>query len=204
MANWAERFVKVKDFPNYSVSNKGRVFSHTSQNYLSRVVDGVPRVKLRNGDGIRDVQVAYLVAEHFVGNARRYTKVIHCDRDPLNNKMSNLMWVSDEHYRKHMNNEKIDRRKKYTEADIHTMCSWRCDGESIPDIAYHFGISTGYLSELFQTRLTKHKVKEDGRTIIKWWWAGETPPWVNPYEGYYEETGDEDSDGESYGNIGPW
>ena len=96
-----EEWKPIKDFPEYEVSNLGRVkslnYNHTKkENILKHGVcsRGYPRVVLSYNNKKRYVQVHRLVAETFLPRPDNSTQVDHIDRNPLNNNLSNLRWVS--------------------------------------------------------------------------------------------------------------
>ena len=91
-----EQWVVVKDFPNYSVSNLGRVFSNRLNREIYKGVDrrGYYSVGLRH-DGARGTRMVHrLVAEAFVPGFDEGLVVNHIDGDKLNNVYSNLEWVT--------------------------------------------------------------------------------------------------------------
>lgn len=90
-----ERWLPVKDFPNYWVSDKGRLWSNKSNSF----VNGTPVGKC----GHIDVNIYYgrvrfhrymhrLVAEAFIPNPHGYPIVRHLDDNPSNNCVENLAW----------------------------------------------------------------------------------------------------------------
>lgn len=81
----------------YQVSNQGRVWSITSQRYLSGSLDkdGYRQVYLtaKNGKARKEF-VHRLAAIAFIENNEKLPQVNHKDEDKLNNNVSNLEWVT--------------------------------------------------------------------------------------------------------------
>lgn len=94
-----EIYKSVKDCPHYQISNFGNVRSFTKKSNgklltptLSKC--GYYMVSLYN-NGIRNrKKIHRLVAEHFVSGQSRQLEVDHIDGNPLNNKHTNLQWIS--------------------------------------------------------------------------------------------------------------
>ncbi len=90
-----EKWKRVKGFPNYEVSNTGKVRNergallhayHNSNGYL--------RVQLFSGGEGKRVFIHRLVAEHFIDNPRGVACVNHIDNDCTNNNVDNLEWCT--------------------------------------------------------------------------------------------------------------
>ena len=85
----------VSGYPNYQVSNKGRVWSKTSQRYLKGDIDigGYCRVTMIAINGkAKHEKVHRLVALAFIPNPNNYPCVNHKDENKLNNTLENLEW----------------------------------------------------------------------------------------------------------------
>ena len=89
-----ERWKRVRDFPEYWISNKGRLYSDRSDSFIS----GTP---LKSGHV--DISFTYrntrfhrylhrLVAEAFIPNPYNLPLIRHLDDNPLNNEVDNLAW----------------------------------------------------------------------------------------------------------------
>lgn len=87
-----EKWKRIKDFPNYSVSNEGRVKNNTSGRIIAPWIDtnGYPSVHL--GKPIR--RVHKLVAEAFVPNPFGLSENNHKDGDKTNCNEWNLEWCT--------------------------------------------------------------------------------------------------------------
>lgn len=87
----------IKGYPNYQISNMGRVWSKKRQIYLKHQLNqkGYHTVCLYaiNGKVKREL-VSRLVALHFVPNPNNYPCVNHKDENKDNNIETNLEWCS--------------------------------------------------------------------------------------------------------------
>lgn len=91
----AEEWRSVVGWPDYSVSNLGRVASHKGSEprvITGGLVDGYRRVKLYGESGARFIAVHALVAGAFIGPRPDGQQVRHLDGDRLNNVASNLAY----------------------------------------------------------------------------------------------------------------
>lgn len=92
-----EIWMDIKGYPNYQISNMGRVWSKKRQIYLkhNKNQKGYHTVCLYaiNGKAKRE-QVSRLVALHFIPNPNNYPCVNHKDENKDNNKENNLEWCS--------------------------------------------------------------------------------------------------------------
>jgi len=112
MLNRNETFVTIKGFPNYSISDKGKVmsYSHSEEGRLLKPQkDAMGYYHVRIYDGTHDrgtyssgyakpklEKVHRLVAQHFLPepDTTTYMEVNHIDGDKQNNDVTNLEWLS--------------------------------------------------------------------------------------------------------------
>lgn len=92
-----EQWKIIEDYPNYEVSNIGRVRNKTTkyvlkpQQFIGKKYYYVPLWK----DGAeKKKRIHRLVAEAFIPNPQNLPEVNHKDEDPSNNSVDNLEWCS--------------------------------------------------------------------------------------------------------------
>ena len=99
----------IEEYPNYIISNMGRVFS-TANNKLLKPYSspfkksiGYFRVKLKNKIGeVKNIFLHRVVAVAYVENTENKPIIHHIDHNGFNNRADNLMWVTaDEHRELH-------------------------------------------------------------------------------------------------------
>lgn len=86
----------IPDYPNYSVTSDGRVWSHRTKRYLKpRLTSkGYHRVSLSKNNQVKDAYIHRLVVQAFLDNPEQLPEVNHIDADKSNNSVDNLEWVS--------------------------------------------------------------------------------------------------------------
>lgn len=91
-----ERWYPVENYPNYHVSDEGRVKNHTTGRILKACPDsyGYPQVILSNRGNKKAHLVHRLVAKAFVDGFDDSLQVNHRDGDKTNNHSYNLEWVT--------------------------------------------------------------------------------------------------------------
>lgn len=89
-----EEWCEIKEFPDYMVSNQGRVVNCTTNKVLKNGNDRYDSVELfHNGIGKR-VSVHRLVSQYFVPGQDEGLVVNHIDGNKKNNEDSNLEWCT--------------------------------------------------------------------------------------------------------------
>lgn len=109
---WRE--YKNEEFPNYEVSNLGRVRNKITKHIMSgfKTHYGYIAVRLHNNKIQKDKLVHRLVTETFLSNPLNLTDINHIDGDKTNNKLTNLEWCNRSYNIQHAyNNGLRDRRK---------------------------------------------------------------------------------------------
>jgi hypothetical protein len=93
----------IKDFPNYMITDKGKVYSKISNKYLKNCSDsmGYEIVTLYKYAKKKTRTIHRLVAEAFIENPLNKKEVNHKDGNKQNNNISNLEWVSRSENQKH-------------------------------------------------------------------------------------------------------
>lgn len=123
-----EKFVSAHNrelyFPNYLISNRGRLYSLNTRYVLSKRVEktGYIRYRLSLNGKLHYVQAQRLVASAFVKNPnpKQFNTVNHIDEDPLNNDFRNLEWCNDKYNLNHgtaQQRRAIKRSKKTQQLD---------------------------------------------------------------------------------------
>lgn len=102
-----EIWKKIKEYPNYEISNLGRVkslkfYSNVHKKYYDRVLIlkektnkyGYKMIALSNENGRKCFTIHRLVAKAFIDNKSNYNEVNHIDGNKSNNKFNNLEWCT--------------------------------------------------------------------------------------------------------------
>ena len=101
MENWKE----IKEFPNYEVSDLGRVRYNFNGRVKIRVLrkttNGYLKVNLSFGKLIKTISIHRLVAKTFFENCDENLQVNHKDGIKTNNKIENLEFVTQHQNAKH-------------------------------------------------------------------------------------------------------
>ena len=97
-----ERWAKIPNYPNYEISDHGRVRNINTNSVLKhKEARGYNKVALYNDGQRRDMSIHRLVAEVFVDNPYNKEEVNHIDGDKHNNHRTNLEWCSRSDNMKH-------------------------------------------------------------------------------------------------------
>lgn len=96
MTSSKESWATIQDYPNYLVSDIGRVFSARYDRVIRprSTQDGYLQVLLINNEGRANHYVHRLVADAFIRRVNREWDVKHLDLDRGNNRVENLELVS--------------------------------------------------------------------------------------------------------------
>ena len=91
MENWKS----ISEYPNYEVSNTGKVRNINSGRILKpRLAKGYERVILCDHNICKPKTVHRLVAQTFIRDTNNNLQVNHKDGNKLNNNVENLEWVT--------------------------------------------------------------------------------------------------------------
>lgn len=90
-----ERWKKIKDFDNYSVSDCGRVRNDKKKLLLKQINNsGYLVVNLYNDTTTKKIRVHRLVAEAFIPNPNNYPIINHKNEKKDDNRVENLEWCT--------------------------------------------------------------------------------------------------------------
>lgn len=94
---------KIPDYPNYSATIDGRIFSHNTNKFMTqnKNEEGYVRLSLKNKDGEKKFLVHRLIAVTFISNPNKYPQVNHIDSNKENNYVNNLEWTTNQKNRLH-------------------------------------------------------------------------------------------------------
>lgn len=132
-------------FPEYTVIDDGRIWSHRSYKWLQPSIDGHMYYAVGMFDiagKVHTVRVHRLVASAFVPNDDPVNKkeVNHINGNKLDNRVQNLEWVSGPENHKHAREHGL-RRQALTDDQVHEICKMIIAGVRIADIAKKFNTS---------------------------------------------------------------
>lgn len=92
-----EIFKDIKGYPDYQISNLGRVWNKRKQRYIAQSKNnrGYYMIHLNAANGKRKTELVHrLVALTFIDNPNNLPEVEHKDRNRENNCVDNLCWIS--------------------------------------------------------------------------------------------------------------
>ena len=154
-----EKWCKIKDFPNYAVSNRGRVMrltrgSKTRPGKILKNKDnrrGYWCVTLRRENKSYTKCIHTLVLETFIGSRLEGKVCRHLDGDRKNNNVSNVCWGTysenqkDRHTHGTASYGKNNPMCKLTKEMVEEI---RCDPRSSKKVAKDYNISDGHVRRL--------------------------------------------------------
>ena len=91
-----EELKEIVGFPNYVISNTGKIFNKKTTKKLKTYYNknGYENVYLSNNNNGKVFLLHRLVALTFIEDINEKVQVHHIDHDRSNNCLSNLMWVT--------------------------------------------------------------------------------------------------------------
>lgn len=128
------------DFPDYFVSNQGRIKSKLRGRLISvREHFGYLDCRIQNKQGIKkSPRIHRLVAETFIPNTNNKKCVNHINGDKLDNRTINLEWVTYSENNKHAYETGLkkspDKATKLTVKEVKLICSLLEKGYTVPNI----------------------------------------------------------------------
>lgn len=125
-----EIWKSIEGYPNYEVSNLGRVrslnYNKTKIRNLYIDENGYKKITLSKNCKIKTLKVHRLVAQAFLPNPNNYTEVNHKDENPSNNCVENLEWCTRSYNINY--GKRTDKQKKHLYKSIN---QYSKDGEFI-------------------------------------------------------------------------
>lgn len=106
-----EILIELKEYPNYSASSFGRIYSNKTNKFLKPYISssGYEVISLSVNNNVSKASIHRLVAQAFKPIDNLELVVNHLDSNKLNNHINNLEWVSNSHNIRH---SYINRRSK--------------------------------------------------------------------------------------------
>lgn len=153
----------VEGFPDYQISNLGRVRSGIRKKGLlnqSRTSRGYKKVSLWRNGAMKTGLIHRLVASAFLPNPNDLTDVNHKDGNKQNNCVDNLEWSSRSTNQKHAYTHNLYSRsngssKRLSRTEAMQVLSLRKSGMPQKEIAIQFGITEGAVSHIVNGRTWK-------------------------------------------------
>lgn len=154
----------IDDYPNYMVSNMGRIKSldrkilnnRWGNSYclikgkmLKPALDRYLTVSLSKNGKNKTFTVHKLVAKHFIPNPNNLSEIDHINTDKTDNRVENLRWVT---HRENQNNPVTKSKMKLNKSKAKPILQFSLDGEfikrwnSCSDVVRELGYNQGPIS----------------------------------------------------------
>ena len=125
--NENEEFKQIEEFPDYFISNQGRLYSTKTNRFIGNVnkKTGYKSATLSRGRKSDTLYIHHLVMKYF-GEPKPQPdfEIDHKDKNKLDNDVENLRWLSHEENLKNRNEYKKDRKKRLTKREIEIFNRW--------------------------------------------------------------------------------
>jgi len=161
-----EYFKKIKGYPNYLISNEGRVYNYKYKRFLkpTKDRDGYLYVNLYKNGVTKTHRIHRLVANTFIPNMFGKRTVNHMDGVKTNNFVSNLEWATNKENIHHAVNAGLQDNKgekhgqsKLGESQVLEIRRIYSTGEiSQRALAKIFGVSQRLIGYIVNRRNWKH------------------------------------------------
>lgn len=122
-------YKKINNYNNYIIFTSGKIYNIKNNKFIkqTKLSVGYSKVMLRNDTNRECLYIHRLLGEHFINNDNNLRCIDHIDRNPANNSLENLRWVSysDNNKNKNMykNNKSgytgVQKNKNYWQAVWH-------------------------------------------------------------------------------------
>lgn len=132
-------------FPNYAITRQGEVFNLITSNKLKPCLHGLKRsqykaVRLYYKGENKVFKLHRLLAEAFIPNPDNLPQVNHKDGDKLNNKLSNLEWVTASGNTEHAYRNNLHSWNVIDEEKAHVVCDMLQQGFKTKEVADCLGL----------------------------------------------------------------
>ena len=152
-----ERWKKIRDFPNYEVSDRGRVRNaHFNRMLRQKVGDrGYVRLALYHNGESKRFTLQSLVAMVFLGKQPKDTVIRFKDGNPRNCDVLNLQYVPWSDWERPHGSDHYG--AKLTESDVRSMrCAYTKGNTTMQKLGDKYGISRSMVSQIVKRQAWKH------------------------------------------------
>ena len=167
-----EKWVNIRGFTDYQISNLGRVKSlprryRKQERILKHDINkgGYHRVPLCQNSKSKKFLVSRLVATHFIPNINNLPEVNHKNGNKGNNKVSNLEWKTSSGNMKHAFKHKLKiitkceqcSWSKLTEIQVKDIRErWRIKAFNMRELAEYFNVHKTTIWEIIHRKIWRH------------------------------------------------
>lgn len=163
-----EEWKKIDGFPNYSVSNYGRVRNDKKDTLMGYSYDakGYYRVALSKYNKRYARRVHRLVAQAFLPNPQKKEQVNHLDGDKTNNIVSNLEWCTNQENQDHYWNN-LDNGQRRKNISLGLKRTYRENPGLAKQKAVAMNKNRGKIIQGIREKMTKKVIRvEDGKVFM--------------------------------------